>query len=115
LRGDVEHLPIADGAADLAASINIVDRLPHGPAAAFAECHRILRPGGHLIFTGPLNFTEGSLWEEHGRQEAVRVLLESTGFAIETWFDQLAYREILDCRGSFEEFSILAVLARKTA
>jgi hypothetical protein len=44
----------------------------------------------------------------------VRALLEATGFIVETWFDQLPYREILDRRGSCEEFSTLVVLAGKS-
>ncbi len=114
LRADVLRLPVAGGVADLALSVNIVDRLPGGPAAAFAECHRILRPGGRLIFTDPLNFEDADLWARYGSQEAVRALLEATGFAIETWFDQLPYREIVDRRGSHEEFNTLVVLARKS-
>ncbi len=112
-RADVEDLPVADGSADLALSVNIIDRLPHGPDRAFAECHRILRPGGHLIFTDPLNWTQGVFWEKYGNSDAILRLLEDLGFRIETWFDDLAYREILDGRGSFEEFRTLVVRVRK--
>ena len=112
-RADVEDLPVVDGCADLALSVNIIDRLPHGPDRAFAECHRILRPGGHLIFTDPLNWTEEAQWDRYGRGETILPLLERLGFHVETWFDNLAYREILDRRGSFEEFTTLVMLARK--
>jgi arsenite methyltransferase len=48
LAADMEHLPLADGIADIVianASLNLAtDKL-----AAFAEITRILRPGGHLI------------------------------------------------------------------
>ena len=114
LRADVEDLPVADGCADLALSVNIIDRLPHGPERAFAECHRILRPGGHLVFTDPLNWTEPLLWEKYGEADSIHRLLAEVGFDIETWFDDLAYREIFDPRRSFEEFTTLVVLARKT-
>jgi SAM-dependent methyltransferase len=113
-RGDVENLPVADGAADLALSINVIDRLPHGPEKAFAECHRILRPGGRLIFSDPLNWTTADLWQRYGEAETIRTLLETLGFTIETSFDDLAYREILDARGSFEEFRTLISVAERT-
>lgn len=114
LRADVEDLPVANGCADLALSINIIDRLPHGPERALAECHRILRPGGRLVFTDPLNWTEASLWEKYGEGDKVLRFIAGLGFEIETWFDSLGYREILDNRRSFEEFNTLVVLACKS-
>lgn len=113
LRGNVENLPLVDHCADLALSINIIDRLRHGPEQAFAECGRILRPGGCFLFADPLNFESTDLWRQYGRPDAVRRLFETQGFEIDTWFDRLPYREILDERGSFAEFSTLVVLARK--
>lgn len=113
LRADVENLPVADGAADLALSVNVIDRLPRGPERAFAECHRVLRRGGHLVFTDPLNWTEPDLWRRWGDRDAVLGALAAAGFTVETAFDRLLYREILDQRGSVEEFTTLAVLARK--
>ena len=113
-RADVEDLPLVDACADVVLSINIVDRLPHGPEVAFRECHRILRPGGTLIFTDPFNWTEPWLWQKYPDAASVLRLLEETGFAVETWFDDLFYREILDGRGSFEEFRTMAVKARKS-
>lgn len=113
LRADVEDLPVADGCADLALSVNIIDRLPHGPERALADCHRILRPGGCLLFTDPLNWTEPALWEKYGDGREVLRFIEGLGFEVDTWFDDLGYREILDGRRSFEEFNTLVVLARK--
>lgn len=112
-RADVEDLPLIDGCADVVLSVNIVDRLPHGPEIAFRECHRVLRSGGMLVFTDPLNWTEPWLWQKYPDAASLLRLLEATGFAIETWFDNLFYREILDGRGSFEEFRTIAVKARK--
>lgn len=113
LRADVETLPVRDGVADVALSVNVIDRLEHGGERAFAECHRILRPGGFLVFTDPLNWTDERRWRRYGEAGAVVAELEDAGFALETWFDGLPYREILDRRGSFEEFTTLAALARK--
>jgi malonyl-CoA O-methyltransferase len=48
--GDFERLPVRSGAMDLAAS-NLALHWSDQPAAAFAEMHRVLRPGGLLAFT----------------------------------------------------------------
>lgn len=113
LRADLEALPVADGAADLALCINTVDRLPHGPDRALAECARILRPGGRVIFTDPMNWTEPDLWRRYPDAAAVLGCFERVGLSVETWFDDLPYREVMDARGSFEEFRTLAVAAAK--
>jgi SAM-dependent methyltransferase len=112
-RADVENLPLAGAVADLALSVNIVDRLPHGPEVALRECHRVLKPGGTLIFTDPFNWTEPWLWERYPDSASVLRLIEEIGFSLPTWFDQLHYREILDARGSVDEFRTLVVCARK--
>lgn len=112
-RGDVEDLPLIDGCADLVLSINIVDRLPHGPDVALRECHRILRSGGRLIFTDPFNWTEPELWRRYPDAASLLRLLEEIGFRIETWFDDLLYRELLDSRRSTEEFRTVIIKAVK--
>jgi SAM-dependent methyltransferase len=115
-RADVERLPVADDCADLVLSVNIVDRLPRGPEPALRECHRLLRPGGWLVFTDPLNFQQRELWKRYGAggsSAAMGRLIAKVGFRVETWFDDLWYREVLDARGSFEEFRTLVVKARK--
>ena len=113
-RADVERLPVASGCADLILSVNIVDRLPRGPEPAFRECARVLRPGGWLVFTDPLNWLDAESWRRFAASDVLE-LLTACGFELETWFDDLWYREILDARGSFEEFRTLVVKARKSA
>lgn len=112
-RADVEHLPVADASVDLILSVNIVDRLPRGPELAFAECHRVLRPGGTLIFTDPLNWTEPWLWERYPDSPSVLRLMTEAGFDIRTSFDELRYYEILDARGSTDRFRTVAAKAVK--
>lgn len=48
--GDFERLPLRSGAIDLVAS-NLALHWSDQPAAAFAEMHRVLRPGGLAAFT----------------------------------------------------------------
>lgn len=112
-RADVERLPIADASVDIILSVNIVDRLPRGPELALRECHRVLKPGGTLIFTDPLNWTEPWLWERYPDAASVLGLMNDLGFSVATSFDQLMYREILDSRGSIEEFRTVAAIATK--
>lgn len=113
VRGDLEDLPLRDGAADIALCVNTVDRLLHGPERALAECARILGPGGRVIFTNPLNWSNGELWHRLPDPASVLEVFARHGLSVETWFDDLRYREILDARGSFEEFVTLVVAGRK--
>ncbi len=50
LCGDLEHLPLADGAADLIVS-NTTLQWCNDPDAVFNECLRVLSPGGLFMFT----------------------------------------------------------------
>ena len=51
LVGDAEALPLPDASFDLVIGHAILHHLPD-PARAFAECHRLLRPGGTMLFAG---------------------------------------------------------------
>lgn len=50
-RSDGEELPFADGSFDLVFGHAILHHLPN-PKRAFAELHRVLRPGGTIFFCG---------------------------------------------------------------
>lgn len=107
---DVTRLPVATARADVALSVNVIDRVPE-PAAIFRECRRVLRDRGTLVFTNPLNWPTEELWKRYPTRDAVLALIEQAGFRIDRWFDELPYKEIVDKRGSFEQFSTLVVIA----
>lgn len=48
--GDIEHLPLSDQSLDLVFS-NVALQWSTDPARVFAECLRVLKPGGLLMFT----------------------------------------------------------------
>jgi SAM-dependent methyltransferase len=50
-RADAESLPFADGSFDLVFGHAVLHHLPD-LSRAFAELHRVLRPGGRLLFAG---------------------------------------------------------------
>jgi 2-polyprenyl-6-hydroxyphenyl methylase/3-demethylubiquinone-9 3-methyltransferase len=48
VRGDVRHVPLADGCADVVTAGEILEHVPDLPAAVGEAC-RLLRPGGLLV------------------------------------------------------------------
>lgn len=51
---DVQHLSYADGSFDLCTSTEVFEHVPDD-RAGLRELHRVLRPGGYLLFTVPLS------------------------------------------------------------
>lgn len=60
--GSTEILPFADAAFDFVHASNVLEHMAR-PAAALLQWQRVVRPGGHVIFTVP-DFTlyEGRTW-----------------------------------------------------
>ena len=51
---DVQRLTYADASFDLLTHTEVLEHVPDD-ALAFAELYRVLRPGGHMVFTVPLH------------------------------------------------------------
>jgi SAM-dependent methyltransferase len=65
---DVQQLTYADASFDLVTSTEVFEHVPDD-RRAFAEVHRVLRPGGHVVFTVPLMDVQPTLERarlEHG-------------------------------------------------
>lgn len=52
LPGDATDVPLPDASADVIVSIDVFEHLAD-PPAVLRECHRLLRPGGHIIIMTP--------------------------------------------------------------
>ena len=50
--GDARKIPIETGSVDIVFSTQVIEHVPH-PDQMMRECSRVLKPGGHLILTGP--------------------------------------------------------------
>jgi SAM-dependent methyltransferase len=60
VRADLQRLPVADGAAEVVANLQVIEHL-HDQAGFLRECARVLRPAGTLLVTTPnrLTFSPG--------------------------------------------------------
>ena len=76
--GDAESLPVADASIDLAVSSLMLPSCP-SPDAALAEFHRVLKPGGLLMFTSLGPDTLGELrhaWTAVDREVHVHAFID---------------------------------------
>jgi SAM-dependent methyltransferase len=89
VRGNLATLPLADAAVDVVVSLQVVEHLWNQPGF-FAECARVLRPGGRLLVSTPnrITFSPGRdtpLNPFHTRELAAAELAEllaASGFAV---------------------------------
>jgi SAM-dependent methyltransferase len=114
MQADAQRLPIRTACADALLSTFMIDRLT-SPTRHLRECCRVLRSGGRLILTDPLNWQHPAGWKRYRDTESVLQLVRRAGFAVDVWFDKLPFLEIKDARGSFDSFQTLVAVGTKHA
>lgn len=88
VRADATHLPLADACLDLITALDVLEHVPDDAGAA-AEIARVLRPGGRLVVTVPV---DPRLWSAHDEavghvrrytREGILDLLTGVGLDVE--------------------------------
>lgn len=81
---DLANIPVESGRFDFIVFNQVMEHLPE-PKLVLAELYRVLKPGGKMIYTGPLFYEEHEQPYDFYRytQYGLRYLLSSVGFVIE--------------------------------
>lgn len=85
-----QPLPLADGEFDAVVCIDAVNHLP-GRAAVLAEWHRLLKPGGRLLFTDPVVVTGLVSSEEIAARSSIGYFLFSPAGADERLLQEAGF------------------------
>jgi ubiquinone/menaquinone biosynthesis C-methylase UbiE len=88
---DGSSLPVATGAIDLVVSFDVIEHVPD-ESAALREMHRVLKPGGEIVFTAP---NKGWIFETHG---AYLPLLPWHRVPFFSWLPQAIHRKFAKAR-----------------
>ena len=76
VQGDAENLPLADSSVD--AAVNLESSHCYGSMPRFlSEVHRVLRPGGHFLFTDHRDHDKTDLLREQLRDAGLTLLQET--------------------------------------
>ena len=81
---DLQKIPVEDSRFDFIIFNQVMEHLPE-PKLVLAELYRVLKPGGKMIYSGPLFYEEHEQPYDFYRytQFGLRYLLESTGYSID--------------------------------
>jgi len=87
LRADVLNLPLKNSYADTVISTQVLEHVTD-PQQLLKECYRILKPGGYLVLTAPMNWPLHDVSRDYWRftEFGLVHLAKETGF------------EVIDCR-----------------
>lgn len=79
--GDIAQLPFADGSLDLVIASEVIEHMPE-PLLVIAEVARVLRPGGQLILTMPLDSHTPAHMNALSRADDFHSLCERAGLRV---------------------------------
>ena len=81
---DLRSIPVDDARFDFILFNQVMEHLPE-PARALQELHRVLKPGGRMIYSGPLYYEEHEQPYDFYRYTrfGLRHLMTSAGFVVE--------------------------------
>jgi len=96
---ELNRLPVEDGRFDAIIFNQVMEHVSE-PKLVLAELHRALKPGGRMIYTGPLFYEEHEQPYDYYRytQFGLRYLFGETGFSVERldwlegYFGTVAYQ-----------------------
>jgi SAM-dependent methyltransferase len=116
--GNNLHLPLASDSFDFIISTGVIHHTPD-PEKAFAECARIIRPGGQFYFKtrnihspyGYLFFTYGAMLRFFESKKPLKFLSDLLGFQVYKLTRKIFYSHLPDfpdkiLRGKFENLFI---------
>jgi SAM-dependent methyltransferase len=106
--GRGEQTPFAEGQFNLVICTQVLEYIPE-PAAAIAEIHRVLKPGGVLLLSVPAVFPRDS---DHDRW---RFLPESLRYLLRSFSDVELVAEGSSIAGLFRTVNVCAVMFAKPA
>ncbi|HLP57699.1 MAG TPA: metalloregulator ArsR/SmtB family transcription factor [Candidatus Deferrimicrobium sp.] len=90
--GELEHLPLREGEADLAVINMVLHHLPD-PPKALQEAHRVLKKGNLFIIVDLLTHTQENMRERYGdrwlgfSESEMKKWLQNSGFSIKSMAD----------------------------
>lgn len=101
---------------DLIVNSMLIDRIQahSGIEECLSYSVSLLKKNGTLIFACPSNWINSETWDRYGRSRtAILKQLENFGLSVETAFDGLAYRELMDPHGMYLELPVLVAKGKK--
>lgn len=104
-----EQLPFSDNSQDVIVSSFLFDRLLD-PIQGVREMKRVLRKNGRIIIVTPLNFIKATHWEKFYPPIKLYSQLQTMGFSIVDWREDLLIEEPLDLRGNRVQWQCVAIV-----